>query len=218
MSKICGVYSIINTVTGKSYIGSSCDIKRRFNHHRQWLDKNIHHCMYLQRSWNKHGKHNFVFNIIQECKKQDLLILEQELLDKAKNNKKNYYNSTFHAGGQQPKTVTKKQKADITRYWIKHNTAKTFVYAKKKYGFGMLLIQHLLVDIRKETTDRPEHPLIKSDIYTFYHQDGRIFTGKSYDFRKKYGISHSSLWALRNGKNQTTLGWSLNPQACKTNT
>lgn len=208
-NKICGIYSISNKINDKSYIGSSCDIIRRWRHHKQNLNKGIHHCIYLQRAWNKYSENNFVFHIEAKCTKDNLISLEQSFLDKAKLDRKKYYNSTYHAGGQEPKNITKKQKQDIKNYWLSNNTAATFKYAKQKYGFGMLLIQYLLVDIRNEIKERPQHHRVDKKIYTFFHKDGKVFTGTSYDFRKKYGMTHSSLWSLKNGKYKTTLGWSL---------
>jgi len=131
MSKICGIYSILNKLNNKTYIGSSCDIERRWRHHRQNLNKGIHHCIHLQRAWNK-------------------------------------------------------------------------------YGFGLLFIQYLLVDIRKETKRRPENTyLINSTIYTFYHEDGTIFRGRAYDFIKKYNLLHSSVWSVIKGRYKKTKGWGL---------
>lgn len=210
--KICGIYSITNTINNKIYIGSSCDIKRRWRHHKQHLTKNIHHCIHLQRAWNKYGEKNFIFDIVTRCEKDDLLIIEQSILDKAQKNNSKYYNTSYHAGGQEPKTITNKQKQDIKKYWLKNNTAKTFIYAKNKHGFGLLLTQYLLADIRNEIKERPQHHRIDKKRYTFYHKSGKVFTGTSYDFRKKYGMTHSSLWSLKTGKYKTTLGWSLNPQ------
>ena len=212
MNKVCGIYSIINKLNDKTYIGSSCDIGRRWRHHSQNLNKGVHHCIHLQRAWNKYGESYFVFNIEQKCGKDELINIEQSFLDKAKTNYKKYYNSTYHAGGQEPKTITEKQKEDIKNFWIKNNTSSTFKYAKKTYGFGMILVQYLLVEIRKETKERPENThLINPTIHTFYHQDGSIFSGRAYDFRKKYDLLHSSICSLLNGTYKTTKGWSLYP-------
>lgn len=218
MSKICGIYSIFNKLNNKTYIGSSCDIKRRWRHHRQNLNRGIHHCIHLQRAWNKYGENNFIFSIEQICKRKELVNIEQSYLDKAKSDSKKYYNSTYHAGGQQPKTVTKKQKEDIKKYWLKNNTAATFIYAKNKYGFGMLLIQYLLVDIRKETNKRPEQThLINSTIYTFYHTSGDIFVGRQFDLRKKYNVPHANLSCMVSGKIHSCCGWSISPPNNMTN-
>lgn len=76
----------------------------------------------------------------------------------------------------------------------------------------MILVQYLLVDIRKETKERPENThLINPTTHTFYHQDGSIFSGRAYDFRNKYDLFHGSICNLLNGKYKTTKGWSLYP-------
>lgn len=211
MDKICGIYLIINKVNNKTYIGSSCDIKRRWRHHRQNLKKGNHHCVHLQRAWNKHGESNFIFSIEKKCDRNKLIEIEQKFLDKAKKNKKKYYNTSYHAGGQEPKTVTTKQKEDIKKYWINNNTAATFIYAKKKYGFGMLLVQYLLVDIRKETKNRPENThLINPTVYTFFNINGDTFTGRQFDLRKKYNLPHANLSCMVSGKVNSCKGWYIN--------
>jgi group I intron endonuclease len=70
--KICGIYSIINTVNGKRIIGQSKDIYKRWTGYRNQLDLNKYDNVYLQRSWNKYGKQNFKFEIIFLCSIQDL--------------------------------------------------------------------------------------------------------------------------------------------------
>ena len=78
-----GVYRIRNKVSGKCYIGSSKSIKGRWAEHRRGLRKGEHHCIYLQWAWNKYGKSNFVFEIVEkvigDCKR--LLSREQVYLD-----------------------------------------------------------------------------------------------------------------------------------------
>lgn len=64
----CGIYRIVCNGNSKIYIGSSKNIKRRFNMHRHLLNNNKHHSNYLQNSWNKYGKDNFVFETIEEVK------------------------------------------------------------------------------------------------------------------------------------------------------
>ena len=74
-----GIYLIINTINGKFYIGSSCDIPRRFRSHRKCLNKNTHDNIHLQNAWNKYGESNFSFEIYTNCFPNELLLNEQFL-------------------------------------------------------------------------------------------------------------------------------------------
>lgn len=73
---LCGIYKIENLVNRKVYIGKSFDIYTRWYKHEQALDSNKHYNKYLQRSWNKYGKNNFVFSIVELCDLEDLSIKE----------------------------------------------------------------------------------------------------------------------------------------------
>lgn len=59
-----GIYQIKNTVNGKSYIGSSVDIKRRKKEHKGRLRNNSHENQHLQGAWNKYGEDAFEFSIV----------------------------------------------------------------------------------------------------------------------------------------------------------
>lgn len=62
-----GIYFIKNNITGRVYIGSSSNLRRRFEHHRWLILNNNHHNSYLQRSINKYGVENFKFEVICKC-------------------------------------------------------------------------------------------------------------------------------------------------------
>lgn len=66
-NKICGVYKIVNNTNGKLYVGSSNNIRNRWNQHRRDLNDSVHGNPYLQSAWNKYGANNFSFEIIEEC-------------------------------------------------------------------------------------------------------------------------------------------------------
>lgn len=76
-----GIYEIVNLVTGKRYIGSAVDIKKRWNMHKFQLRNNKHHCKYLQRSWNKYGKSCFSFDVLYKCHKSECVFYEQIWID-----------------------------------------------------------------------------------------------------------------------------------------
>jgi len=66
-NKISGIYKITNIINNKVYIGQSKDIFIRLRSHKSSLKSNIHFNIYLQRSYNKHGIDNFIFEILEEC-------------------------------------------------------------------------------------------------------------------------------------------------------
>jgi group I intron endonuclease len=82
MSKIIGVYKILNNINGKFYIGYSKDIIHRFDIHQSKLKTNTHWNILLQRSYNKYKLENFqfiilhTFNNIKEAQNKELEYLE----------------------------------------------------------------------------------------------------------------------------------------------
>ncbi len=76
-----GIYKITNKLNGKCYIGSTKSLKRRQYNHFYLLKLGKHHSLYLQNSYNKHGKDNFEFEILIYCPITDLLLFEQWFLD-----------------------------------------------------------------------------------------------------------------------------------------
>lgn len=80
---ISSVYAIINSKTGKLYIGSSNDTGRRWMQHRHLLLTGVHHAPILQNAWNKYGADAFVFRLLELVPpdKESLLAAEQRWLD-----------------------------------------------------------------------------------------------------------------------------------------
>jgi group I intron endonuclease len=79
-----GIYKITNLSDGKFYIGSSVDLKRRKSEHAKMLENGTHHSSYLQNAYNKYGKNNFKFEIIELVDDDKLRDVEQRYLDKLK--------------------------------------------------------------------------------------------------------------------------------------
>ena len=81
MQKISGIYKITCLSNKKFYIGSSVDIKKRWNEHIWELNNGKHCNKHLQDAWNKYGQGNFKFEIIEKCGKNNILQKEQEYID-----------------------------------------------------------------------------------------------------------------------------------------
>lgn len=91
MKKICGVYQIRNKINGHLYIGSSIDVKARWLEHQ---NKNRKGNTHLKNAFNKYGVENFSFDVLIECKPDELLAYEQKYIDNVKPN----YNVSHIAG------------------------------------------------------------------------------------------------------------------------
>ena len=59
-----GIYRITNLIDGKSYIGQSIDIRRRFCDHRCFAHETNRH---LKFALEKYGKDNFKYEVLEEC-------------------------------------------------------------------------------------------------------------------------------------------------------
>lgn len=83
MKIIGGVYCITCSGNGKSYIGSSYNIHKRWTEHIRDLKYNRHHSIKLQNAWNKYGSDKFSLSIIEEIVDRSLLEpIEQTWIDK----------------------------------------------------------------------------------------------------------------------------------------
>lgn len=92
MDHPCFIYAITHIASGRRYIGSTINVSERWIRHRSHLKLNKHHCVYLQRSWNKYGKAAFSFSIIDELptngrKERSLLELKHIAASKCYNSR-----------------------------------------------------------------------------------------------------------------------------------
>ena len=70
---ITGIYCIENKINGKKYIGKAKNIKKRWADHIRKLNKGTHDNKYLLTAWEKYGRENFDFNIIELCEIDKLI-------------------------------------------------------------------------------------------------------------------------------------------------
>ena len=69
-----GIYKITNKINGKSYIGQSINIKKRWENHK-CMNGNKEYPIY--RAFRKYGVENFKFEVLEECEVEELA--EREL-------------------------------------------------------------------------------------------------------------------------------------------
>lgn len=135
-----GIYQIRNIHNNKLYIGSSVDLKRRKNDHFSSLKRGSHHSLKLQSAYSKHGESSFVFEILEECTKQQLIELEQIYLDKLKPHYNIRQTASFHITGWQP-SQSMKEKMSKNRKGKSFHTPKQ-INAIKKAHTGKLVLIH----------------------------------------------------------------------------
>ena len=82
--KISAVYKITNTVTNDFYIGSSKDVKRRWNEHKCKSRWNRYPNSQLYLDMNKYGLDNFEFQVLVEVEEGKLKDAEQKFIEKLK--------------------------------------------------------------------------------------------------------------------------------------
>lgn len=105
----CGVYQIINKVNKKAYVGSSHTLSLRKTRHFYLLSVNRHSCKHLQYSYNKYGKSNFEWSILELT--DDLIAREQHYIDTLKPE----YNSRLIAENNSGFNHTSETKSKISK-------------------------------------------------------------------------------------------------------
>lgn len=76
-----GIYRIKNKINDKCYYGSSKNIEKRWKTHLNQLKNKKHINSILQRAWDKYGENNFIFEVVEECKLENLFEVEQKYID-----------------------------------------------------------------------------------------------------------------------------------------
>ena len=74
----CGIYSITHKETGKTYIGQSTNIEKRFKQH---INQKNMKTSYIDRSINRYGASSFEFNILYECNESELNLEEIKFIN-----------------------------------------------------------------------------------------------------------------------------------------
>lgn len=89
-----GIYIITNNVNGKCYIGQSINIKKRWNKHKNdaFCATSPAYNYPLYMAFRKYGVENFKFEVLEECKKQELEEKEIFYIAKYKSDGENGYN------------------------------------------------------------------------------------------------------------------------------
>jgi group I intron endonuclease len=203
-----GIYKIINKNNGRYYIGSSINIKNRWNEHKRTLKQNKHDNNFLQKSWNKHGEESFLFEVIEYVLDLNkLLEREQFYLDLITYDKKMSYNLCKTAGNMlgfkhSDETKNKMSKSRIGNKnslgnkhtdETKNKMSNSHIGLKHEEKTKILMINKSKKDILKSIKYKTK---ISNEIRTELLNK---YSSGSYSTRKLselYGISKSTIWNI----------------------
>lgn len=185
-----GIYSIVNIINNKIYIGSTCSnvgFDSRWSMHKTALNQNKHSNKHLQSAWNKYGKDNFEFRMIEECNDDVLIIREDSWI--------NYYDSINRNKGYNLINASRTICSDETR---------------QKMSLSNKLRKH--IPCSEETKNKIRLTLTgrkRGSIHTQEHKDNlRIrMTGNTCALGKKYSDEFKKGCSLRQKGNKHALGY-----------
>ena len=132
--KSIGIYKI--KINNKEYIGSSCNIGNRLKHHLWSLEKLKHHNRTMQNLYNKYGKEEIYFSVVEEC--SDDILIEREA----------YYISTLNPYINHildPQTL------------VRDDICKQRISVAKKRAYANGLKPHNLIPVHKYSLDKGEY-------------------------------------------------------------
>lgn len=201
----CGIYKIENVVNNKYYIGSSRDIDRRWSAHKRAKEKgNL-----LHRAIKKHGLSDFYFEVLEECREEDLLKIEQQYLDIAFLMPHMIYNTNPLAAcppSQKGTKLSAEQCVRISVMWKGKKRGKQ----SKEHRAKLAAAKIGKTSNMKGKKHSAETCVILSNrqkdytIYSFKNiNTGEVFTGIQYDFYTKFGLRQSKVNDLIKGNTKS---------------
>ena len=134
----CGIYRILNLTNGKSYIGQSVNIERRWNNEKAEAFRETSHTFSypLSRAIRKYGVDNFSFEIVQLCSKDELNTLERYWISK-ENSFMDGYNQTL--GGDSYTSAKSESVKGV--FCDLRNEDLTQMEISKKWGISEEMVQ-----------------------------------------------------------------------------
>lgn len=95
------IYKILNKENNKFYIGSTIEPEKRQKRHFDDLKNKRHHCLFLQRAYDKYGGNNFEFlpKEVNVANEKELRVLEERYIGYCWNSGKLYNTSKKGSGG-----------------------------------------------------------------------------------------------------------------------
>lgn len=128
-----GIYKITNKINGKSYIGKTVDLHKRTVTHLWRLENGTHPNPHLQRAFDKYGKNNFGFEVLERCREEDLNDKEMAYIKKY-DSFGTGYNLTAGGDGAVGRKLKEETKAKISQANTGRKNTKAQRERKSKAG------------------------------------------------------------------------------------
>lgn len=187
--KIRGIYIITNLINNKVYIGESLDIYRRWEEHKEDLNKNTHHSYKLQQDWNTYGADNFKFEIISVLDKsiakfvdEYILLVYEDKYIKQYDSINNGYNveNTLEKVLNGDKIISNNIKSSkmAEAYKIKINELKEFIEENRQIRKNIIYNSKELAKLLNVCIDDLKEKLINKNIIKNKRKGYRVYDCK----------------------------------------
>ena len=189
------IYKILNKINNKVYIGQTKNKpNRRWCQHKRKLSLNKHTNSYLQSAWNKYGKENFIFEVL------DKNIDSSDKLDELEIHWISFYNSTdrkfgynLECGGSKSKIISEE-----TRQKMKINaSSEKNIERIKKLRIGIKLTDEhkkILLDYLtgRTVSEETRRKIAKSNTGKKHSDESKIKMSKAKKGKKGHPHSEES--------------------------
>ena len=211
-----GVYFIYCAASGKGYIGSSLEVKKRISKHKSMLKNDWHENSYLQASYNKYGIQSFCFVQLEEC--EDVVVRENFYIDSL--DKSLLFNLQYPAnnykGGHKASLETKAKKlktllGNTYALGFKHSEETKKLWSEQRKGHkawnkGIPMNEWIKSPIKRRSGDNHSSAIpseIALKVYADYVElkgDRQRARGSRSILAKKYDLSEASIKTICNRK------------------
>lgn len=230
--KLAGIYQIRNLINNKIYLGSAYNLYNRYRIHKSTLINNKHDNEHLQRSFNRYGRDNFVFELLEIVGNlTNIYDIEVKYLNKYFDYGKNCYNMNEETNPN--KSLIKWNKSRMKTFELVspnneihkfkgYSTAAKFIggkcdstciwqlfNGKSKSYKGWRLVENINYDYKnpnkiKGKGARLHNVKLLSPEGIVY---GPIFNMESFSI--EHNVLSSALYNIISGRIRTYNGWSL---------
>lgn len=220
-----GIYRITCIPTGKFYIGSAVNMRKRWRQHRKMLLDQTHFNRRLQNSWNKYGEAAFRCDEVERCDPKDLISREQFHLDAADACRRGLgLNINPTAGSSLGKKMSQRQRNKRCRAYILTDPQGVTYLSRnlrrfcKEHGLSYGAM-HKGVD-RGWRCQREHEPAIadsKSKWWIVTYPDGSEETVLSLSrFCKRNGLQYAQMLRVSKGRVRQCRGFRCRPDGMST--